>query len=38
VPPTPAPALGADTETVLGRLLGMSPDAGRRLVADGVCQ
>ena len=38
VPPAPAPALGADTETVLGRVLGMSPDAVRRLVADGVCR
>jgi crotonobetainyl-CoA:carnitine CoA-transferase CaiB-like acyl-CoA transferase len=38
MPPAPAPRLGADTETVLGRLLGMSPDAVRRLVAEGVCR
>jgi crotonobetainyl-CoA:carnitine CoA-transferase CaiB-like acyl-CoA transferase len=38
VPPAPAPRLGADTAAVLGRLLGMSPDTVRRLVADGVCR
>jgi benzylsuccinate CoA-transferase BbsF subunit len=38
LPPRPAPRLGADTEAVLARLLGFSPEAVRRLIADGVCR
>ena len=36
--PTPAPCLGADTETVLGRVLGLGPDEVARLVADAACR
>jgi crotonobetainyl-CoA:carnitine CoA-transferase CaiB-like acyl-CoA transferase len=35
--PRPAPRLGADTEAVLSRWLGLAPDAVARLVAEGVC-
>jgi crotonobetainyl-CoA:carnitine CoA-transferase CaiB-like acyl-CoA transferase len=35
-PPRPAPRLGADTEDVLVRILGLGMDEVRRLVADGV--
>jgi crotonobetainyl-CoA:carnitine CoA-transferase CaiB-like acyl-CoA transferase len=37
-PPRPAPALGADTEDVLGRVLGLAPEAVAELVATGVCR
>ncbi|HEX6131069.1 MAG TPA: CoA transferase, partial [Actinomycetota bacterium] len=33
-----APCLGADTEEVLGRLLGIGADEVRRLEAAGVCR
>jgi len=33
----PAPLLGADTEDVLVRILGVSVDDARQLIADGVC-
>jgi crotonobetainyl-CoA:carnitine CoA-transferase CaiB-like acyl-CoA transferase len=36
--PQPAPRLGADTETVLTRWLGLAPDTVARLVAEGVCR
>jgi crotonobetainyl-CoA:carnitine CoA-transferase CaiB-like acyl-CoA transferase len=38
VPPAPAPRLGADTEDVLVRWLGLPPDRVRRLVDDGTCR
>jgi crotonobetainyl-CoA:carnitine CoA-transferase CaiB-like acyl-CoA transferase len=37
-PPAPAPRLGADTEEVLVRLLGLTSDEVRRLVDEGVCR
>jgi benzylsuccinate CoA-transferase BbsF subunit len=37
-PPRPAPRLGADTEEVLVRILGLGMDEVRRLVADGVAR
>lgn len=37
-PPAPAPRLGADTEDVLVRWLGLGPDDVRRLVDDGICR
>jgi crotonobetainyl-CoA:carnitine CoA-transferase CaiB-like acyl-CoA transferase len=37
-PPRPAPRLGADTEDVLVRILGLEPDEARRLIADGVAR
>jgi crotonobetainyl-CoA:carnitine CoA-transferase CaiB-like acyl-CoA transferase len=38
VPAAPAPRLGADTEDVLVRWLGLAPDEVRRLVDDGTCR
>jgi 2-methylfumaryl-CoA isomerase len=38
VPPRPAPRLGADTEDVLVRVLGLTAEEVHRLVADGVCR
>lgn len=38
VPAAPAPRLGADTEDVLVRWLGLTPDEVRRLVDAGVCR
>jgi crotonobetainyl-CoA:carnitine CoA-transferase CaiB-like acyl-CoA transferase len=37
-PPTPAPRLGADTEDVLARVLGLAREEIARLVDDGVCR
>jgi benzylsuccinate CoA-transferase BbsF subunit len=37
-PPRPAPRLGADTEDVLVRILGLGVDEVQRLVADGVAR
>jgi crotonobetainyl-CoA:carnitine CoA-transferase CaiB-like acyl-CoA transferase len=37
-PPAPAPRLGADTEDVLARWLGLAPDDVRRLVDQGICR
>jgi len=37
-PPTPAPCLGADTEAVLGRWLGLAADEIARLAADAACR
>jgi crotonobetainyl-CoA:carnitine CoA-transferase CaiB-like acyl-CoA transferase len=37
-PPRPAPRLGADTEDVLVRMLGLDVEEVRRLVADGVAR
>ena len=37
-PGAPAPRLGADTEDVLVRWLGLVPDEVRRLVDDGICR
>jgi len=37
-PAGPAPELGADTVDVLTGILGLTPEAARRLVADGVCR
>ncbi|MGH7895283.1 MAG: CoA transferase, partial [Candidatus Binatia bacterium] len=37
-PPRPAPRLGADTEDVLVRMLGLTPDEVRRLKGEGVCR
>lgn len=36
-PPRPAPRLGADTEEVLVRMLGVPPEEVRGLIEDGVC-
>jgi 2-methylfumaryl-CoA isomerase len=36
--PRPAPRLGADTEDVLVRMLGLGMDQVRRLVIDGVAR
>ncbi|MBX3026142.1 CoA transferase [bacterium] len=33
----PAPLLGADTEDVLVRVLGLAADEARQLIADGIC-
>jgi crotonobetainyl-CoA:carnitine CoA-transferase CaiB-like acyl-CoA transferase len=38
LPAAPAPALGADTEDVLVRWLGLAPDEVRGLVDDGICR
>jgi crotonobetainyl-CoA:carnitine CoA-transferase CaiB-like acyl-CoA transferase len=38
VPAAPAPRLGADTEDVLVRWLGLAPDEVRRLVDEGICR
>jgi benzylsuccinate CoA-transferase BbsF subunit len=38
VPPRPAPRLGADTEDVLVRVLGLSPTEVADLVSQGVCR
>jgi crotonobetainyl-CoA:carnitine CoA-transferase CaiB-like acyl-CoA transferase len=38
VPAAPAPCLGADTEDVLVRWLGLAPSEVRRLVDDGTCR
>jgi crotonobetainyl-CoA:carnitine CoA-transferase CaiB-like acyl-CoA transferase len=35
--PRAAPLLGADTQPVLRRLLGFSPDEIAALVTDGIC-
>jgi 2-methylfumaryl-CoA isomerase len=37
VRPGPAPRLGADTEAVLVRVLGLTPGEVQRLEGDGVC-
>jgi hypothetical protein len=38
MPAGPAPCLGADTEDVLGRLLGLTAGEVRRLAEEGVCR